>query len=388
VLVAALAVGCPAPATSRGPARPGGSSAASADEKDAATTGAGARADSKGEHAVDKETIAAGDKGGAGAGFSAGELKRKKEQPASEDAVKLKKGTVEAPPPPPAEARPATDALPGLDLSEAQCSAVIAPRLERARRALAARELDKAIAEARSVLEVDSESVEGLLLLARAYFDRGWLPKAQQILVTGTQTGKGADSARLWMMLGLVHDRSGEETTQARDAYARAAKLKPNYAKAWTNLGAAQLELGDDEAAVAALETALSIDSESVVALTNLGTAYRRRAAALLSDRSKRDDLVQKSENAYRTALAVDETYAPAHFDLGLLYLETNDFPGRPDLDRLRLAVRHLREYERLTAGGAARASQWPAADEYLETAQRALTSGTTSGTGSRSQLP
>jgi len=271
-----------------------------------------------------------------------------------------------------ADTRRPSDPLPGLGATAEERAAVTFTYLERARRALARGDFDRAIAETLPALEIEPASVEAQILLARAYMEKGWLAKARRILETGTSAGKGAESARLWMMLGLVYERSGDATALARDAYTRATRLKPNYARAWTNLGAAQLELGDSDAAVAALETALSIDSESVVALTNLGTAYRRQAAGVAEDADRRMGLIRKAENAYRTALAVDEAYGPAHFDLGLLYLETDTFPGRSAPERLRLALRHLREYQRLTAEGPGQPAG-PAVEEYLEAAQETL---------------
>ncbi len=370
-----LAIGCPAagrPAGSTSPGGPGGTAAAAEKvERDEAAL----RSDRAAERGLGAELEVDDDvdKKGAGSPTSSGKLKRKKGNLEKKLEEKLAGGEVPAVR---QEAEPSpNDSLAALDLTETERDALVAPRLERARKALAERDLDKAIAELRPVFEVDSESVDALLLMARAYLEKGWLAKAQRILVTATKSGKGAGSARLWMMLGLVHEQSGNELALARDAYAKATKLKPNYAKAWTNLGAAHLELGDYEAAVANLETALSIDSESVVALTNMGTAYRRHATQVRQDRKERDELVRKAEDAYRSAIAVDESYAPAHFDLGLLYLDTSGFPGRQDADRLRLAVRHLREYERLVSEASGSGPSGPVVNEYLESAQRALES-------------
>jgi len=364
---AAVLLGCPARGAGKGPAGPDGDQTVLAQEKEKKEeVGKGApkeevlKLDEAGETEVGEDLD---DEAGGGGVVEDAKKKRKK----SAEKRRPK------PPPPPAPSRTVrapNDALPGLDLSDEERDALIAPRIARGRKALSRRSYDKAIAEARSVLDVQNENVEAILLLARAYADKGWLPKAERILTTGTSYAAGARSARMWMLLGVVRERSGGDVALARDAYAKAAKLKPNYVKAWSNLGAAQLKLGVYEEAISAFETALSIDSESVVALTNLGTAYRRRASQLRGDRRKQH--LRKSENAYRTALAVDEAYAPAHFDLGLLYLDSDEFPGKPPEKRLQLAVHHLREFRRLGGAGAGDDTA-AAADEYLETAQRAL---------------
>lgn len=276
------------------------------------------------------------------------------------------------PPPPPGAPSPAAmddERIPGLDRTEAELAVALEPHLQRARAALSAQDLDGAIAAALAALAVQSDHIEALRLLAEAYVARGWLDKARAVLDVGTELPAGERDAGLWMLLGLVREQSGAPADQAERAYREATRLKPNYAAAWTNLGALQLRDGRTQEAMASLETAQSIDSESVTALTNLGTAYRRRASEVVVPRD-RTELLRKAERSYRTAILLDEDSLAAYLDLGLLYFDADPFPGLATAARLQAAVRYLHEYKQRTASGAP-----PAApiDDYLDAARRAL---------------
>jgi tetratricopeptide (TPR) repeat protein len=260
--------------------------------------------------------------------------------------------------------------IPGLDRTEAELAVTVEPHLQRARAAMKARDYETAGTAAQAALAQQGDHVEALRLLAQAYAARGWLDKARAVLDTGTQLPAGAKDAQLWMLLGLVHERAGDALDQAERAYTEATKLKPNYAAAWTNLGAIQLRLNRPQEAIASLETAQSIDDDSVAALTNLGTAYRRRAAEVTAAKD-RDELLRKAERSYRAAIAVDEDSLAAYLDIGLLYFDADPFPGLATLARLQSAVRYLNEYKlRITSSNTP-----PAApiDTYLDAARHAL---------------
>ena len=213
------------------------------------------------------------------------------------------------------------DRIPGLDRSEAEVAVAIEPHLQRARAALAAQDLAGAATAALAALAVQSDHIEALRLLAETYVARGWLDKARAVLDVGTELPAGERDAGLWMLLGLVLERNGAPADQAERAYREATRLKPNYSAAWTNLGALQLRAGRTQEALASLETAQSIDSESIAALTNLGTAYRRRASEVAVPRD-RAELLRKAERSYRTAILLDEDSLAAYLDLGLLYFD------------------------------------------------------------------
>jgi hypothetical protein len=83
-----------------------------------------------------------------------------------------------------------------------------------------------------------------------------------------------------------------------------------------------------------------------------------------------RDELLVNAEEAYNAAIRTDEGYAPAHLNLGILYLDAESFPGKDDVERLRAAVKSLTDYKEL-AGGSGQTD----GAEYLSAAQRQLRS-------------
>jgi tetratricopeptide (TPR) repeat protein len=244
---------------------------------------------------------------------------------------------------------------------------LITPRLAAARQALASGDIERAINEARRALDLQTDHAEALGVLAEAFYRKGWYPKALRILRRGTTLATGKSDARLWMLLGIVLDRTGAPPAERLEAYERATKFKPNYAKAWNNLGVIHIKMSQYANAMAALETAVSIDPDSAAAFTNLATAYRRHAFDASTAAATRVEFLRKSERAYRTAIALDEEQVAAYLDLGLLYLDTDSFPGMTPEQRLQAAVRYLREYKQRRTGAA---GEGPDVDSYLLAAQ------------------
>lgn len=273
------------------------------------------------------------------------------------------------------KALPAPDASRVADIegSDTERRAAVAPRVAAARAALDAGDLERAIAGALSALSIDAGDADAAEVLAEAYYRKGWTGKAERILEVATAGAAGKRDARLWMLRGLVLERTGAPLPQVAAAYSRATVLKPNYARAWNNLGVIQLRQGQTGDAISALETATSIDAGSASALINLGSAYRRHAADGGLRHSQRDELLRKAERSYRAAIAVDEDAIAAYLDLGVLYLDAQPFPGLADDARLQAALRYLREYKQ-RGGHANGADGAPIdVDEYLGAAQRQL---------------
>ena len=83
----------------------------------------------------------------------------------------------------------------------------------------------------------------------------------------------------------------------------------PEYAQAWSNLGAQYLQLTQVEAGISALEEAARLMPEEALIHTNLSYAYH------LSSRWDR------AETEVRKALQLDRNYMRAHYVLGQLLL-------------------------------------------------------------------
>ncbi len=270
-------------------------------------------------------------------------------------------------------AAPEATRVADIERSDTERRAAVAPRVTAARSSLDGGDLERAVAGALSALSIDAGNADAAEILAEAYYRKGWTSKAARILEVATAGAEGKRDARLWMLRGLVLERTGAPLSDVAAAYNRATVLKPNYARAWNNLGVVQLRQGQTGDAISALETATSIDAGSASALINLGSAYRRHAADGGLRRSNRDELLRKAERAYRAAIAVDEDALAAYLDLGVLYLDAQPFPGLADDARLQAALRYLREYKQ-RGGHASGADGAPIdVDEYLGAAQRQL---------------
>lgn len=104
--------------------------------------------------------------------------------------------------------------------------------------------------------------------------------------------------------------------------------LYPDYPGAWTNLAIIHVASGNDEAARAALDTALQLDPNYPVALNQLGMLLRRNGNFL------------EAEAAYMKAVTVSPDYALAHYNLGVL--------NELYLQRLEPALEHFETYQSL----------------------------------------
>jgi hypothetical protein len=262
---------------------------------------------------------------------------------------------------------------PGNDLTPGQKAAKVEAALKKGMGNLKGGNLDGAINEAKIALDADETAVEAMLLLAHAYYLKGgYDDKAEAILEIARKNPEGANKAILWMLLGLIYDRTpdGVREDLALSAYEKACDLKDDYVAAWTNRGAIYLERKRFADAVRAYEKVVSIQAQTPRGHTNLGSAYRGRSADFPSDPAQRDAFLQKAETELKTAMTQQPGYAPAYFNLGLLYLDADPYPGLGEdagkLKRLTLAMKYLNEH-RLKAGPKAD----PRVDEYVAVAQK-----------------
>lgn len=262
-----------------------------------------------------------------------------------------------------AEIRP-----PGSDLPPERRDQLVTQHLVRAGQAIRAHQPDTVIREARAALDLDETNVEAMLVLAHGYYLKSYDDKAEAILQIAKKHPAGERHPVLWMLLGLVADRGGRED-DAIVAYEKASTLKDDYVAAWINRGAIYLERKRYADAVAAFEKVVAIQPRSARAYAMLGAAYRGRSADLVNDPEGRDALLRKAEHALKTAMAIEPGYAPAYFNLGILYLDADPFPGLETLPRLQAAIRYLNEYKRM-AGAQVKAGD--PVEQHLEAAQKA----------------
>jgi tetratricopeptide (TPR) repeat protein len=135
-------------------------------------------------------------------------------------------------------------------------------------------------------------------------------------------------SALQWFDLGV--DLEAAAPDEAYAAYTRALALDPDFAEAHVNLGRLLQLTGRTTEAVEHYRRSLEAGRNDPTAAFNLGTA--------LEELGQWVDAIA----AYRRALRADQQFADAHFNLARLY-EQVGLPAE--------AIRHLREYRKLSKG-------------------------------------
>ncbi len=274
-----------------------------------------------------------------------------------------------ATPSPPAAPEPSGPALTGpkpptLDLPPDKRAAMVLEQLRKADQALKARDADTAVRAARSALDADESNVPAMIRLAHGYYLKGYDDKVEAVLTIAKRQREGDQSPVLWMLLGLTYDRTNRED-DALSAYERATSLRPDYIAALHNKGTIYLKRKRYGDAVNVFERLVSLQSQSARAHTYLGAAYRGRSA---DDPQGREPLLRKAEQELKLAQQINPGYAPAYFNLGILYLDADPFPGLDGLPRMQSAQRFLAEYKQ-KAGPSGVAI----VDDYLAAAQKGI---------------
>jgi tetratricopeptide (TPR) repeat protein len=141
------------------------------------------------------------------------------------------------------------------------------------------------------------------------------------------------DAARAHLRAGRV----AEAERGFRDVIAR----HPELGGAHANLGLILRNAGKDDDSIAALEQAVKVSPKQPVYFNQLGVSYRHKGQ------------FQKARNAYEQAIALDDSYADAHLNLGvLLDLYLGDSA---------LALLHYERYLALSPAGDAAVGKWVA---------------------------
>jgi tetratricopeptide (TPR) repeat protein len=187
-----------------------------------------------------------------------------------------------------------------------------------------------------------------------AYYLKRLTDTAEVILDTLYNKRRAAveSNAYLNYVYGLVYDRNNEPT-RAFAAYKKAVSLDGNFASALVNLGVHQLENKQYGDAVESFERLTGqLGRTDAATWSSLGSAYRGQAADYDPGSANKNQLLGRAENAYKRALAANQSYGPAYYNLGLLYLDADPFPdggGAMDtLVRLNKAKTYVEEYKNM----------------------------------------
>jgi tetratricopeptide (TPR) repeat protein/peroxiredoxin len=146
------------------------------------------------------------------------------------------------------------------------------------------------------------------------FFQRGYYDQAGAAFERALHDSP--DSAEALYGLGSVY-LNQQKAAEARASFERATKLHASYpdtlANAWNNLGLLSAREGRTEEAIGYFDQALRLSPDHVVALENLGSAYRQL--------KQWDD----ARKAFERALAVSPNDPEANYGLGMVFAQTDD---------------------------------------------------------------
>lgn len=254
------------------------------------------------------------------------------------------------------EPAPPPIVAPNLDIPPEQARSEVERQLNTARNMLAAAKPDPdgAILAAKAALAIDGTSVDAQIIIAHAYYQKKLTDTAEVILDTLFTKRRAAveNSAYLNYVYGLIYDRNNEPA-RAFAAYKKAVALQGNFASALTNLGVHQLTNKQYADAVATYEKLTGqLGRTDASSWSSLGSAYRGQSADYDPGSPNRNQLLQRAEAAYKRALSANQSFGPAYYNLGLLYLDADPFPdGGGSLDtlvRLNRAKTYFDEYKNM----------------------------------------
>ncbi|HEY0990387.1 MAG TPA: tetratricopeptide repeat protein [Kofleriaceae bacterium] len=253
--------------------------------------------------------------------------------------------------PPPVEPVMPAVTMPNYDPDPSQARSQVEQHLTIARAALSTSipDGDTALREARLALSIDAASIDAAAMVAFAYYHKKLYDTAELVLDDLFKREAAKQNANVYYVYGLVYDHSNRPD-QAVLSFKKAVEINPNHASALVNLGVHQLQNSQYAEALASFERLVNqFNRNDAVTMTSLGSAYRGHAADYPTATPDHDDNVRKAEAAYKRALQSNNGYGPAYYNLGLLYLDNEPFPGLPDnLLRLNTAKSYFDQYKNM----------------------------------------
>jgi tetratricopeptide (TPR) repeat protein len=236
---------------------------------------------------------------------------------------------------------------PDLDPDPAAAKSEVDRHLKIARQMLAENppNADGALGEAKQALGVDAASVDAAVVIAHAYVAKKLYDTAEVMLDELLKRPSAKDNASLYYVLGLVYDKQRKKA-EAQLAYNKAIALDGEYASARINLGVHQLANKQYDDAASTYEKVVSLGRNDAEIQNSLGAAYRGQSGNYDPGTSQRMALSEKAEQAFRQAIKLDANYAPAYYNLGLLFLDTDKMGGLSTLDRLTTAKKFFDQYK------------------------------------------
>jgi tetratricopeptide (TPR) repeat protein len=238
---------------------------------------------------------------------------------------------------------------PNFDTDPAQVKTQVDGHIASAKSALSMNppDGDRALQSARAALALDATNVDAAAYVAFAYYHKRLYDTAELVLDDLFRRDAAKKNANVFYVYGLVYDKTNRPE-RAFKAYEQAVAIDGNHQSALVNLGVHQLKNSQYSAAEQTFEKLTKqFNRSDAITLTSLGSAYRGRSADFPPGASDRDQFVRQAEGAYKRALQANSDYGPAYYNLGLLYLDTDPFPGVADpLTRLQAAKSYFDNYK------------------------------------------
>jgi tetratricopeptide (TPR) repeat protein len=240
---------------------------------------------------------------------------------------------------------------PNLDVDPAQAKAQVDQYLAMARTALSgpAPDPEGALKHARAALATDAASVDAAAMVAFAYYHKKLHDTAELVLDDLFKREAAKRNANVYYVYGLIYDATNRPEAAVK-AYRTAFELSPSHASALVNLGVHQLRNSQYREAQQTFERLVQqFQRADAVTLTSLGSAYRGRSAEFPPGAPDRDQYVRRAEAEYKRAEKANPSYGPVYYNLGLLYLDTDPYPGIADpVQRLQTAKAYFDRYKNM----------------------------------------
>jgi len=240
---------------------------------------------------------------------------------------------------------------PNYDPDPAQAKVQVDSHLAIAKNALAAPvpDPDTALREAREALKIDASNVDAAAMVAFAYYHKKLYDTAELVLDDVFKREAAKTNANVMYVYGLVYDHTNRPEIAVK-AFSQAVQLNPNFASALVNLGVHQLQNKQYAEAQQTFERLTQqFNRLDAITLTSLGSAYRGRSGDYQAGDTNRDNLIRAAEAAYKRALQSSPTYGPAYYNMGLLYLDADPFPGVVDpIQRVNAAKGYFEQYKNI----------------------------------------
>lgn len=212
-------------------------------------------------------------------------------------------------------------------------------RSKEAERLLDQGKLADAILQAQQALRIHEQNVDAMLVIAEAFLKQGRFELASattaSALNVDTKVLTTEQIGRAYNIQGFAHIQAGKEQA-ATDAFRKAAEADAKNASAWNNLGTRYLDAGDVGTAINCFRYATELAPRFYKARLNLG-------AGLRADRKW-----QEAEKEFQRALQLRPGYPEVYFNLGLLYLDADPYPGLDTVTRLNKAIVNFTKYREL----------------------------------------